>query len=425
MILKNIFLYVACLCVCSASSALEIKSIEELIPAFESRSPELRSQNELLKISDRNADAAFGALLPNVDLSTSLEKNHDDTTVNDGRSSVGSLALTANLYRSHLDWHNYKIAKDQEEIAKYQYMKASGSALLGVIAAYLDYSVKYVALDIANEGQRLVNEQFTKSKKSLRAGTGTKLDFLRFESRRISAEFDVQQAEAALIQARNTLRSYFTLKDEDLTFKPLIFGSDFVPTLLKADLDTKNHFEYKMEERQLEISELEVAKARRNYWPKLDLTTRWSRGVSGFWGDGATENWDTDFATTLSLTFNLFDGGILAAQVANRKSEQIIQENRIEATELNLRARLSNLQQDHARLIKQVQAALVVLKIESQVYLSISREYRVGNITYLDFIDSLNKLLSARQNLQSSAAEYMKSIYFIRYNRGDLYEVRK
>lgn len=382
-------------------------------------SPALKSQAELLKIAEKNVDSAFGGLLPRLDLVSSLEQDHNDRDINEGKSSSGSLGLTANIYRSHLDWHQYKIAKDQREIASLAYQRDLGDLLLRAIRSYLDYSVKAVELEIAKERKRLVDDQYSSSRKSYRSGTRTRLDFLRLEAEKLSSDFSVDRSQSEVVKALSLLHSFIKGEEDTPQFKPIVFDKSFAPgpVVLTATPDT--HFEYRIEQIQAQIADIEVRKAHRNYWPNVDLTTRMSRSVTDFWGP-SNETWESDWATTLNFSFNLFDGGILSSQVSNRKSELIIQENSRQMVELELKSRLIQIKEDSERLRQQVQVAQNVLNIETQVYSAVSREYRVGNIGYLDFINSLNKLLSARQNFQAAAADYVNTVYQIRYNNGEL-----
>lgn len=157
----------------------------------------------------------------------------------------------------------------------------------------------------------------------------------------------------------------------------------------------------------------------------MTLDSEWSRGISGHWVEGIDPAWGTDWRTTLNFTFNLFDGGRRSYDLANQRSQVVITQSQAELKKLELDSTISNLILESVRLRDQVQNAIEILDIETQVFRSISQEYQVGNITYLDFINSLNRRLSAQSSLQTSISGYLKSYYSALYHQGVLLDGAK
>lgn len=407
------------LLLCRPSSAKEIQSLEELRRAILDFSPQVVASKEAWRISTRIKNSSFGALLPRLDLTSSLLADHQGEPEPIDQSG-SSLRLSANFYNSHLDWYAYRIAEHQERVAELQYYTEVGAQIIEGINLYLNYSDQSVILNIAEQRKRLVDEQFANSRRSYRSGTSTRLDFLRLQSEKKSSEFEVIRARSEYAQAKNRLVALFGSMNEELVFRPLVFNKGKDLPIISMNLQVESHPEYQIQKQVVRAAEYEVKQSQRRYWPQISLDTEWINGSSGYWVDGASHAWGTEFRTILSFTFNLFDGGQLSNEVANQRSQLVINQSNAELTRLRLISDIENLKIEANILKGQVQSTLEILEIETQVFNSISREYRVGNLSYLDFINSLNRRLSAQLNVQTSISNYLKTYYRALYHQGVL-----
>jgi len=397
----------------------QIRTLEEFKTALLKNSPQVRVSQESLGVSTRLKKSAFGALLPSLDLSSSLLADH--TTDPEPLDATGtSLKLSANFFNSQFDWFNYKISRFQERASELQYYTDVSALVLNGIDLYLDYSDRYVALETSRQRQQLINEQYRISRRSYRSGTSTRLDFMRLQSEIKSSEFEVRRAETEYEKAENRLRALFQNSSSELTFKPLVFDmSESLPEI-KESLPVEEHPEYQIEINRVKAAELEVKKAQRRYWPQISFGTELTEGLSGYWVENDRAHWGRDWVTTLTLTFNLFDGGQRSYDLANQRSEVIIGESKAELARLKLDADVKNLHIEGVRLKDQVKNAVEILRIDTQVFQSISHEYQVGNMGYLDFINALNQRLSSQLNLQTSISSYLKTYYNSLYYKGIL-----
>ncbi len=401
------------------SDKIEIQSLEDFRRHLIESSPRVVAAKETWRISTRLKDSAYAALFPSLDLTSSLVADHESDPEPWDQSGA-YLKLSTNLYNNHLDWYTYKIAQHQERLAGLQYYTEIGNQILEGLSLYLNFSDRFVTLSVAEQRKKLVDEQYANSRRSYQSGTSTRLDFLRLQSEKMSSEFEVNRARAEFVQAENRLKALFSSEDGNLQFKPLVLGAkEALPTIV-TDLSVEDHPEYLIQKEQVKASEYEVTKAQRRYWPRISLDSQWSHGPSSYWVDGENVTWGRDWRTTLSVTFNLFDGGRLSNDLANQRSQVIINQSQAEMAWLRLKSEFENLSLDASILKEQVENAVEILEIETQVFNSISHEYRVGNLGYLDFINSLNRRLSAELNLQTSLSSYLKTYYSSLYHQGVL-----
>lgn len=404
--------------------AVEIQSLEQFKAELIKSSPRLVVQRETLNISTRDRKSAFGALFPELNLTSSLVADHEtDPEPLDQTSSA--LKLSANIYNSHLDWYAYRIAQENERVAELEYYTEVGALVLNGVNLYLDFSDASVNLRVAEQRKKLVDDQFRNSSRSYRSGTSTRLDYLRLQSEKKSAEFEERRAQSDFDQARNRLMALFDADAEKPTFKALAFDARERLPSIPTQISSENHPELQIERHRTQAAEYGVTQARRRWWPQVTLDSEWSRGISGHWVDGVDPAWGTEWKTTLNFTFNLFDGGRLSNELANQRSRVVINQSQAELKKLELDSTLSNLVLESARLRDQVQNATEILEIETQVFRSISQEYQVGNLSYLDFINSLNRRLSAQLSLQTSISGYLKSYYSALYHQGVLLDGAK
>ncbi|HAG91442.1 MAG TPA: hypothetical protein DCL41_06205 [Bdellovibrionales bacterium] len=411
----SIFIWLAA----STAHSLEIQSLGAFKKALIEHAPSVISSRESISISARNKNSAFGALLPRLDLNSSLLFDHQSEP-DPLDSSSTSLGLKANLYNSNMDWYGYNQAQHQEKVSKLQYYTQVSDLILRGINSYLDFSDSAVSLEVAERRKRLVDEQFRHTKRSYESGTSTRLNFLRLQAEKKSSEFELKRAESDFQKSKNNLEALFDQREKQIVFKPLKFGTGQKLPPITENFEVSRHPEYSIKNEQKKIADLEVKKAQRSYWPHVDLNTEFRKNLSGYWVKGSTSDWGTDFQTALLVSFNLFDGGQLSNDLSNRRSQVIIASADMDQKRLEIDSKLKNLKIESEKLKLQVRNAIEILKIQTEVFQSISQEYRVGNISYLDFISSLNQRLSAQKDFQSSISSYLKIYYSSLYHQGVL-----
>lgn len=282
----------------------------------------------------------------------------------------------------------FRSAKDYSEAGRLRLERAKHLLYQDVVRAYLDVLGARDEIRIRGALVDITDDRLKELRQRLGVGRSRKSELLAAEAQHASAAADLEQSRAGERAAQFQLR-FLTGLEEDL--EPVALSSAPAPAGLDAAL-AKARTRPDVEARRLEstAAERNIKVASRARWPYIaaDANYYLKRPPS------FTDQVKWDVAITGSL--DLFTGGrttaVVRQQQALRKGAQAAYEQAVRSAELEARVAQEDLTASAgvvAALEKAADAADANAKAQAE-------DYRLGQVTNLDVLGSLNTLQQAR-----------------------------
>ncbi|MDT3740213.1 MAG: TolC family protein [Candidatus Kapabacteria bacterium] len=296
-----------------------------------------------------------------------------------------------------------------EEITNFQLSLIEKNLTTKIKTAYYRVLTKQNQLKSAEENL-IINEDFLK-KSEIRqnVGEGTNIE-------RLTAKVQFSEAQNNLEIAKNELKTAFAELNYTLGYSNQTVDSKYSlqDTLIFVDYSMNMEQFYKVFEDnnpQIKIAELnygiatvEKSLAMSSYLPNINLAylSQTLDNNSGFYG----------FAVGISvpLWFMFEQKGKIQEASAN----QSISENVLQLTKNDIALKLKNSITDYENNLRQVKLYLDdILPQSEEIFRIASKSYEVGELTYLEYLQAKQTLISSRNNYNNASFNYYQSIFKI------------
>ncbi|RZA07241.1 MAG: TolC family protein, partial [Proteobacteria bacterium] len=333
--------------------------------------------------------------------------------------------LSENLFDNGLSIDRYKIANLREEQATVQALDNRDQVFLEIGQRFYQYSLDRKLLALQEDQFGILKKQFGIVSEGYQQGLRTRKDYLRFRSELNRFEIEYLRAKNTLQVSRQELLRLVGAP-ADSTASGLDFALDEKePKLEKlAPLNLENHRQFKITSLNTAAQAIETRIVRRRRWPELSLTlgatysaNDYINGAFGF-TEGDTLNWNAG----LVLTYNILDWGIRARDAESAALTESITGNARTEQLLRTGEEITRLRLDYDQLAENFRLNRELLDLENTNLAAITRDYRQGQVQYLDYITSLRDLASARSQYYSTLYDLKKSQLTYRFHQGTLYE---
>ena len=420
---KSIFF---CLIICMSANAEITFDIKKAVTYAIEHSHSFDTIKRQLSVSEFEKKLAKSKLFPSLDF-TATHGIQDSSPRSTGPwGSELTLGLTETLYNNGQYQTNYQIAILNLRQSEYKFNELENKVCLDISLQYLVYSLN-VKLQEIQEGQyKLVSKQFDLISKAYYQGINTQNDYLRIKAQIRRSEIDLLNSKNTVIKSKQELERLIgiDLKSEEIiNFIPLPIES-IKTEITESTIRIEDHLQYKEVQLQKEINQLNSDLIARKNLPEIYVSTGLSYGNSNYLGSDKSfsDNSQVSWNALLTIKYNLFDWGARGSEKGIAEQKNIIQRNDLESGLLELKSSLSQLDIN----VKQVQAnyhlSKELLSLEKTNLNYIDRQYRNGNIQYLDLINGLNNLSDAQTKFYSATYDLQSSRYNLLYHRGKLYE---
>lgn len=427
--MKDILFVLLVLGASQARAAVQTFDLKKSIQYALEKSPQFNSLKRQLNISIMERKNARAGWFPKLDLEAVHGMEETDPkvegTTTPWRSEL-SLTLTENLYDNGVTNTTYKVATLNERVADYQFKDQQNRLSLNLALAYLEYSLNVKLLEIQEKQFKLISKQYDLTTREYRNGMRTKKDYLRFKTQVSRAEIDLIESKSEVEKSKQELLSLLAL---ELPAKDTV---EFIPLTLdgiKDDLNEnpialEDHLTYKSAQLRKKANSLNTDLARRKQYPELFLSAGATYGSSDYIDTGRSfsDNETTSWNALITIRYNFLDWGTRSrdSQIASQRA--IIENNEIDTSVLTLRSTLNQLKIDKNLTQKNFKLAGELFSLEKENITLIEREYRNGNVSYLDLITGLNDLADAERKFYSASSDILSTRFNLLYHQGILYE---
>ncbi|MFG0885692.1 TolC family outer membrane protein [Vibrio sp. CJQ_6] len=384
------------------------QTLEQAVALALANNPEIKASYNQFVSSAKESDASGGAYLPTIDLDAGIGYEGIRPAYTVGRDDTDLTRKEASIILNQLLWDGNATLNDMDRTAaeaesvRLQLLDDASNMALEVTKVYLN-AVKATEVLALSESNLAVHKRIYRDiKKRVDSGVGSTADLTQVEARIAKAQGNLLAAQNNLFDTHTQFRRLVGQEPLGLLYPradvskiPLslsdalveAFDSHPVIQIAAADVDSAR-FQYKQ--------------SKGTNYPTLSIEARqtWRDDAGGYEG-GASET-----VAMLRLKYNLYNGGSdsdrseSAAYQLNKAKDlrdnayrEIEESLRLSWSALDLTLQQKNFLADH------VDSA-------SQTVIAYEKQYRIGQRTLLDLLNTENELFEARKDyLDANYAE--------------------
>lgn len=360
------------------------------------------SARAALAAGREKAEQGRAGLLPQVDLSGNVTRNHVDSSLPGGdvdyTGNGASINAVQPLFRKQ-NWVAFEQAKNQTRIAEMQFKLAEQDLILRVAQAYFDVLQSQDNIAFIEAQKAAIAEQLAAAKRNFEVGTATITD-----THEAQARYDLAVAQE--IAERNTLNIRLRAL-EKLIGKPAgALDALIEPAQLQAEAGgidewaeraAKGNLQAEIQRIAKAIADQEVERNRAGHYPTLDAVAGYN--VNNNQNLGTLQADMRTASIGLQLNLPIYQGGLTSSRVreAVANQEKARQDLEAAARDAGLSARQAylNVESGVAR-VRALEQALVSSRAQLD---STKLGLSVGVRTNLDVLNAEQQVLSARRDL--------------------------
>lgn len=299
------------------------------------------------------------------------------------------------------------ISGDENDIAYLNFKQSEIQITRQIKTAYYNVLAKQKLLAIAKENLQIADDFSKKAEIRYNVGEGTNLE-------RLTAKVQFTEAKNILALAQNELKSSFAELNYSLGYSRL---SDekfiLIDSLAFSKFDTlsfENLYHLSLSSnQQIKISELNVNAL------STERTLAWSSLLPGFNISYFRQSLGSDnnyYGASLDISvplWFLFDN---RSQIQYASAKVNIAESELVSVKNEVYLNLTNAYNDYSNNLQQVSLYQEhILPQAEEVYRSASASYDAGEITYIEYLQARQTIISSEKNYTEALLNYYRSIF--------------
>lgn len=369
----------------SYESALATNMGEKINETLINQSVELKKQNQ-------------GNYLPKLSARGTYLKQDN---VNVDQKTIG-LNLAHSIYRGGRDSYAVESSEKNIIIAKNQQLLDRLNLYSNVILSYYNYFLNlndYKNLELLKkQSQERVNE----TRKRVQVGRSRSGELLQAEAQLAAVDAQLFNGLGLVKESEERFYILTGLNKEKNPFTETIEIPESVNSIDPFLTAAYKRQDVKNRELRVEIADLDISSAKSQYYPTLDLASNYyfnKRNTTTF----RDSKWDIG----LTLNFPLFEGGTTKSRVSEfvQKREQSIY--LLDDYKKTIQLDITSKYETYRRYLDQVKAFDKAQEKAEKSYEVASRDYRLGLISNLDVLSSLNLYLDSKRNSEKTKIQAM------------------
>lgn len=399
-------------CAVVFSFATQSQTLEQAVAITIATNPEIKSSYNEYQSAVKQNDASVGAYLPSLDLDAGIGYEGIDPAESTGRPDTDLTRKEATLSLTQLIWDGNATLNDidrtsaEAESLRWQLLANASDLALQVTQIYLD-AVKATEVLALSESNLAVHKKIYRDiQRRADSGIGSTADVSQVEARIAKAHGNLLAAQNNLVDTHTQFRRVVGQEPLGLIYPradetklplslsdALVQAFDVHPVIKVSIVDVDSaRFQYKQ--------------SKGNYYPTLSIE------ASQTWRDdaGGDEGRSDETLAMLRMRYNLYNGGS-DSDLSERAAYQLnqakdLRDNAYRQVEEGLRLSWSALDltlQQKNFLADHVDSA-------SETVIAYEKQYRIGQRTLLDLLNTENELFEARKDYLDAhyAEQYAK-----------------
>lgn len=278
-----------------------------------------------------------------------------------------------------------------EEILLSEFQKNATEIVLYqlVISAY--YGLYNAQLDLLNMGELLkFSREREKEVKNLTSvGRSRKTELVQAQTQTLTSEAQYRQGEMVLQEAEQNFEFYTGLKPD--TLAPLSIIPKELPEMPEYMEKLKQRPDIKARMQEVKVAEKRVEVSKGGHFPNVDLISNYYFDRTGVL---QTSEWDV----AVVVNFPLFQGGSVSSLVRESVEAKRIANLNTDETVRAARRDLAILYQNYHQMQAQLDTMKEALKKSEEAYRLNLKDYRYGQVTNLEVLQSLNLFIQTKRS---------------------------
>ena len=405
----------------SPAAAARVLGLAEALRTAQERQPTLAVARASTQAAAARSEQSRAGLLPQVSASAAYGRTTSNAAGLDGPGTGTSFATTGSwrfaATLSQLIWDfgqspgRWKAAQASADAQRASEEAARHDALLAVQSAFFTARAGRDLLTVARDTLANQEQHVKQIEGFVRAGTRPAIDLAQARTDRANAAVTLVQAENAYLTEKAQLNQAMGVEEAidyevgDDALPPVQGEEQPLETLLAEAVRSRPALAAL--EAQARAQELTLSASRAGHWPSLGAST--GLVESGYALDAMVLNWSAQ----LTLTWDLYQGGLTRAQVAEASANLQGARASLEAQRQLVRVEL-----EETRLA--VRAARESLSASGEALTSAREQLRLAEGRYAAGVGSAIELGDAQVALSSAAAQRVKAEYDLSSARAQL-----
>ncbi len=344
-----------------------------------------------LRLSSEEKRKGEGSYLPRLSVRGTYLKQEKF----DDQKTLG-LNLTASLYNGGRDKQAIENSETSIKIAQNQKQLDRVNLYMDVVEAYYTYLLDLNDLKNLELLKKQSQERVDEIRKRVQIGRSRRGELLQAEAQLASVEAQaangvglLKQSEARYLVLTGLKKSEMNIRFDDLA--PAKTLDEYLSMALARE-DVQN--------RELEIQRLngQINISKAHYRPTLDLLSNYYALKEG----GSSSSRNSDWDVGLNLLIPLYEGGVSQATV--REDMEKFQTAQYQLTDYkkSVTIDVTSRYELFRRYNDQIKAFDTALDKAKRSYEETVRDYRLGLVTNLDVLSSLNLYLDSKRNSEKT-----------------------
>lgn len=423
--LKPIIKSIGCISVISFSSLLHANSLEQTIRVAVTNHPEVKAQIKEHASRRDEEQKAFSRYLPQILITAGIGPENSDNNTTRSISSGGSESLrreeaqvlvTQNLFDG-FKMQNER-AREQARIdsADFELLEVAEDVAIRAVEAYIQ--VVEANLIVKNSKNNLLAHQriYDQIQIRVRSGADNKANISQIRARLALAGSNLETSLNNLYDAESQYYELVGINPPTITNMPY-FGYE-LPVDKTAAIQNalSNHPSVLAGRQELRAQEFNVDATKGDYYPTffLESGASWNQNLDG------TEGNNHDAYIMLKMEYDLFQGGFTEASERQAMSQfekaryQLDREMREVRKNAEVAWNAYRSSENRTGFLKDYVAST---KETQKAY---EQQFRIGQRSLLDVLDSENELLRAENQLVQAQREFTLAQYQVLRTQGNL-----
>ncbi|MGE3610842.1 MAG: TolC family protein [Bacteriovoracaceae bacterium] len=281
-----------------------------------------------------------------------------------------------------------QMRKEDVLLAEFQKNATELSLYQLVIAAYYNLYNARIDLKSLEEFIKISQDRVKELRSRASVGRSRKGELVQAEAQLLTAEAQLQQGKVNLEQAENNFEFYTKIKPDDLAD----FGDlpSELPSLAEFQEKIKSRPDVLASRQAVNVADRQIGVSKGGHYPSLDLIGNYYLDRTGVL---ASSKWDVG----VQVTVPFFQGGTVESQVRQSVEAKRIAELNSSETLRTAQRDTSILYQNYLQIYAELKTLKQALEKAEQSYKLNIQDYRYGQVTNLDVIQSLNLYIETKR----------------------------
>ena len=399
-------------------SNVKSQTLEEALVAAYKNNPILKSQRASLRATDEQIPQAMSGFRPSLTLSTSASLNHvqgKSTGSTDTKPRSMSLSLSQPIYRGGRTTNTLRQAEANIIAARAGINQSEQNVLQSVIRIYMDVLRDKAVVQLNQSNEERLQKQAQATRDRFDVGEVTKTDVAQAEARLSRVVSERVASEGLLGVSKATFIRITGIEANSLSrVPPISFLPESKADAIELALEKNPAIIQSLSIQKAALASIEIAKS------SMRPTITINGSITSSYDSSAFNYLSETAQVTTSLSFPIYQGGVLSSQV--RQAKQVASQRTIELEQQKqiviegVTSAWTALQSASDRIrsnIIQLEAAEIALE-------GVIQEAEVGARTTLDVLDAEQELLDAQVSLVRAERDEFVAAFDLRVAIGTL-----